>query len=488
MTIALAMVLLMGVAAVAIDLGVGWNERRQDQTSSDLATVAGALSFADQDAIVNEVLSTSLTNVDSTFSNAEWEALWTSCLDSDRPPGFLPITSSTLGVIDCISVNPSFLRVRLPDQVVATSFGRVIGSDQLTTHADTIVTLLDGDGTGLLPFAVRGDAGAGEICLDTGTGQIDPPCDGNESGSFGNIAPPLFGNPFLPTTPECSNQSSANNHVAESIAMGIDHLLFTFTQAQWTATGWNVGDNTSNNTVDAQVNMDECNDTGGELAEAADGVPIEGVYIDTGNNVKADTTEGLITGVNFQDGGDARLTRSSVTRDLDGYDLDNIPLWTHLMAAGGATGHGVAVCDGPTIRAEPDLGLRNDLMRTCLETYASNGETAQIFADTILGTPRLGVAPRIWHTGLGSGLSFRPIKSFDVVYIAGIWLNDAQGPTKPATVFYPDENDSSDITPNKNNWVVEQVTAWLLLPDMVSDTVLAIYPGLTNEFQPSIYQ
>ena len=40
--IAISMVLLLGIAAIAIDLGAGFNERRQDQTSSDLAVVAGA--------------------------------------------------------------------------------------------------------------------------------------------------------------------------------------------------------------------------------------------------------------------------------------------------------------------------------------------------------------------------------------------------------------------------------------------------------------
>lgn len=479
--VAIAMLVLMGMAAVAIDLSAGWNERRQDQTASDLAAVAGALSFENTDLIADQAMAVAREDVNAQFTDAEWDALWTACADPDRPAGFVPVNHSSLGLLNCISVNPSYVRVRLPDQLTDTSFAKLLGVDILTTHADTIVTLFGEDGSGALPFAIRGDTGSGEICLDTSTGsKIVPPCDGNESGSFGNIAPPLFGSEKLQTSPDCSNQASANNHVAEGIAMGMDHFIYKFSTNAWNNTKWDRNDNTSKSSVDAVANMDECTDTGGPLAEPADGVPINAVYVDTGNSTKGDITEGLVTGTSFQDGGDALLTRSGDVRDVDGYDLDNVPLWEHLRDF--ADPYSIPECDKSTY-AGLDIATKNDRMRTCLETYQSNGSTERIFEDSVGDGPRAGIAPRLWHYNLGSGLSFRPIETFNIVYINAIWFDD-----KDETAFYPDDEDNSSI--NMKNWKeVEQVTAFLLLDSMVSDTVIEEFGGLpTDTFTPRIYE
>lgn len=94
--VAMTMVLLLGVAAVALDLAAGWNERRQDQIASDLAAVSGALSSGDEDAMVDEAMATARANLDTQYSNGDWNALWTSCVDSERFPGSLrsPIPAS----------------------------------------------------------------------------------------------------------------------------------------------------------------------------------------------------------------------------------------------------------------------------------------------------------------------------------------------------------------------------------------------------------
>lgn len=482
---ALTMFLIIGVAAVAIDLSLGWNERRQDVTAVDIAAVAGALSFeSGETAIADDIMDSARVNLETALGDADWYATWTSCV-GPPPLGFTPVTHAALGPIDCIGLNPSFVWVKLPDQLVATSFGRALGVNSLTTGAEVTVTLLGGGGTGSLPFALRGDASPGEVCLDTGTGgAIEPPCDGNESGSFGNIAPPLFGNEALSTSPNCAHQTSANNYVPQSIAMGIDHAIWRFPVSAWAATNWDPDDNTSKNTVDSVVNMDECLDTGGFVAQAADGNPINGVYVDTGNSTKTDVTEGMMTGTNFDDGDDARLTRSANTRSIDGFDLDNNGLWKYLGAWDSGTNpedsHFIFACDGPTIRGLSTIQEKNDAMRLCLENYGSS--TEQIFSDLILETPRVGTAPRLWHNNLGSGLSYRPVQRFDVVYIHGLWFDD-----KDDTVFYPDE-DTTSLTLKKMK-EIEQVTAYLLDADMVSPNVHTQLGGFTNDtFQPEIYR
>lgn len=480
--VAITILVLMGFAAIAIDLGSGWNERRQDQTAADLAVIAGTLSYPDQVTLVTEVKAAANSNVSANITDADWLA----CSDPDRPAGYVPITVGG-STYDCISANASFVRVRIPDQSTDTTFAKLMGVSSLTTDAAAEATILPPGGTGLLPFAIRAGASAGELCLDTGTGSnIAPPCDGNESGSFGNIAPPLFGNPFLGTSPSCNNQTASGGYVAEAIAMGIDHIIFKFTQAQWTATGWAPSDNTANGTVQSSTNMDFCNDIGAPVAEAADGIPINSVVIDTGNSMASATTEGLITGTGFADGLNARLTRGTNNRTFGTtttYQVDNTPLWTHLMED---SVHGLAYCDKSTIVAAGTLTDKNLAMVNCLETYDANNDTVQIFSDSIMDTPRFGIAPSLWHTNLGSGLSYRPVKEFAVVYIGGIRLGDGSGPGT-STVFYPDDADNSAIVPKKNNWKVEEVSGYLILDTMVSTNVTTFYPGFNDDsLMPSL--
>lgn len=478
--LAMVLLLLIGVSAVALDLARGWNERRQDQTAVDVAGVAGALSFDQSDTvIVDQVMDTARQNLDTVYSDADWDSQWASCA-GPPPAGFTALVHSSLGTIDCIGISASFLWVRLPEQTIDTSFAKVIGFDTISTGAEATVTLLPDSNSGALPFAILGDATPGEVCLDTGTGgSIEPPCDGNESGSFGNIAPPMFGNPEIPTSPSCGNQTSANNYVPQGIAMGIDHRIWAFSQSDWNATSWSRSDSTSKKDVDAVANMDECIDTGDPIAAFGDGRPINAVYVDTGNSVKTDVTEGLVTGTGFSDGDDARLTRTSNPRSVDGYSLDNVPLWDHLLED---SDHGITICDGSDIRDLGTIDDKNDAMRDCLEQYPDGVSPApQIFGNSILNTPRVGIAPRLWHDNLGSGLSYRPVEKFDIVYLHGLWFDD-----KDDTVLYPGESG----TLNMKKWKdVEQVTGYLLDDNMVSATVHDELGGQTNDtWQPGVWE
>ena len=490
--VAMVLLLLIGVSAVAVDLAQGWNERRQDQTSVDVAAVAGALSYGNSNtSVADEVMASARTNLDTQYTNAEWNDMWrqaTSTCVWEPPNNAFIRAQSSIGLTNCIGLHPDFVWVRLPDQLVDTSFGGVIGFDSLTTRAEATVTLLSDAGGGALPFAIRGNSGSGEVCLDTGPNPEEP-CESNESGSFGNIAPPLFGNEALSTSPSCSSQSSANNYVPESIAMGIDHILWEFPQGAWTASGWTPDQNTANSTVRANsdTHLDECEDVGESIARAKDGVPINTVYVDTGNSTKDDVTEGMLTGTGFPDGGDARLTRAQNgnTRVVHGRTVDNNAVWDFLLAASG--NHGIPECDGPTIRALATIDLKNDAMRLCLETYdtllpAPPAKGPLLFSDDILQTPRIGVAPRLWHNNLGSGITFRPIQKFDVIFIHGIWFKQG-GSIVP---FFPDEGTApftAGVMP------IEQMTAYLLHDDMVSAAVHTSLGGFSNDtWQPEIWE
>jgi hypothetical protein len=149
--------------------------------------------------------------------------------------------------------------------------------------------------------------------------------------------------------------------------------------------------------------------------------------------------------------------------------------------AGGAGNHTVALCDGPSIQALSDIEAKNTAMRECLEAYPSSGGP-QIFTNAIVQTPRIGVAPRLWHNNLGSGITFRPIKSFDLVFIHGVWFKKGGG----LVSFVPDEA----TTPfTDGSFPIEQVTAYLLADSMVSDDVHTALGGFSNDtWQPEIFE
>ena len=79
--IALSMMLVLGFAAVAIDLGFGFNERRQDQTAADLGVMAGAVNYVDPSSsptnenIVTDALAYVRANLDATYTDPEWQTI-----------------------------------------------------------------------------------------------------------------------------------------------------------------------------------------------------------------------------------------------------------------------------------------------------------------------------------------------------------------------------------------------------------------------------
>lgn len=250
-TVAITMVLLMGMAAIAIDLGLGFNERRLDQTGADTGVMAGAVELAlggsTQD-VVDEIKAFVDANI-RIVSDAEWEA----CSDSP-PAGFR--TANTEGLIpatDCISFFKfEELRVRVPDQEIDTSFGRIIGFDSLTTHAVAQARIFQFPGEGNSPpfVALAGVTGGEQICLrttssgplipnlvtgngpgnlpanDPGIGIVPDPCDDTvydpASQFFGTLDPLTYFN----------NQTAAvtckPSLTAYAIAAGIDHTLADF--------------------------------------------------------------------------------------------------------------------------------------------------------------------------------------------------------------------------------------------------------------------
>jgi hypothetical protein len=82
--------------------------------------------------------------------------------------------------------------------------------------------------------------------------------------------------------------------------------------------------------------------------------------------------------------------------------------------------------------------------------------------------------------------NYRPVQTISLVYIRRVRFNHGSGPRTP-TVFSPADADSSTITLQKGNWVVEQVGGYLILDTMVSNDVLTFYPGFNDDsLMPSL--
>ena len=173
--IALSLLVLLGFAAIAIDLSVGFNQRRQDQTAADVGVMAGAIETLGPNTKIRDlILDFTRRNVVADYSAADWQALWEACQDPERldlnASGFMfqPIVapagwSTATGNLDCISFDGGgFVRVNLPDLPFETTFGQLLGVDELEANADAVARMGNRGGGGILPFGLVSTAGEGQ--------------------------------------------------------------------------------------------------------------------------------------------------------------------------------------------------------------------------------------------------------------------------------------------------------------------------------------
>ena len=145
----------------------------------------------------------------------------------------------------------------------------------------------------------------GEACLDSGGGGGSvPPCNGPTAGNFGDLDFQQYGNPVQNTSPSGCNNGGENGRLSDNIAMGADHTYSTHP------------DGISTGIIDCPGNPGP--------NEASQG---------TGNSSAFDA--GILSGVNFGDGQNARLQRYPKPADFSGWEstkvvgnrVDNRPLW-----------------------------------------------------------------------------------------------------------------------------------------------------------------
>lgn len=506
--VALVLVLLMGIAAIAIDLGFGFNERRQSQTAADMAVMAGATEVVlggDREAVVNQVLALARSNLDTTYSDAQWQALWQGCTDPDRlgydvgtgtPVDFQPLAEPSAwgaGHLECISEVASYLRVRIPDQLVETSFGRVIGFDSLSTSAFAIAKIEAGGALGaVLPFGIPGGTLNGEICLRSSpSGIVLPPCQGPSAGGFGTINSEFFGD-FYPNSPVCGNPG--HTEIAYNIALGIDHAVAIWPESAAAAEGvWlgkpHPGGPTVRNYQD--IGFDACSVVGGAVVPQESGhvAPPNALRVDTGFS-PASVEEGLISNQTFH-GENSRLQQgSNPRRDLHKrngvvYPVDNKGLWDYLNSDNFIPG--VDECDGDTY---PGLTVEEKVarMHTCLRNYPGH-ETVDIFDDSIADSPRLVWAPEYWHAASTSGTEWQPVYQFRLSFLAGTWFCSG---SNCSVVHYPDLATTSDLCLPQGGGCrmvdLAQLSGFLLPTEAVPEGSIPPFPGAETAFSASLFR
>ncbi|HEX6946222.1 MAG TPA: pilus assembly protein TadG-related protein [Acidimicrobiia bacterium] len=393
--VALSLTLLLLFVAVAIDAaGLGYNERRQDQSAADVAALA-AVQFTSTD-FPTDPACTGYSGLTRSRCNGAAEAmkvanatLEDSSLADWSDPSMCPGKPSGFAaspLTPCVAFNANNQRawVRIPLIEKATSIARAVGFESITTSATAMAgTSLDFPGS-VLPFLVPGNASAADYnCLKTGSNPSFGPCDGSTTGNFGAMDFYLYGNEDLLYIERCTGDT--NGRFSANVARGIDHPLGIYLDG----------------VTPGKIDRDHCPNFGAlpNMVYAETGnIDIEPGFLYGGTAYSAVPYPGRI-----QQEPNGYLVRGPQGATLAAR-VDNTPIWDYLRSDLGGTPCDPAVVDTPSE------------MLTCI-TWAK-GTSRVILRDDIVEARRFGWTPSVWESDFGSGSSTPyHIKGYLPVYL-----------------------------------------------------------------------
>lgn len=477
---------MVGMGALAVDLGAAYTERRHDQNTADAAVMSGAVESVLGGGIIDDVVAEVGAKVDTTLGREVTDAEWTACTDPDQ----LAYTTTELQagnptidpVTDCISFSAGFdrIRVKLPDQEAISVFGSALGFGTIETTASAEAEIVPGPGAGAPPFiafegTTKGDfvclrtssAGDPELYLMQGNGpgvaptvsgsSVDP-CHSSQNGVFSST----FGT-INPWAYEAGCQRG-NDQIQIAISVGIDHLLGVF------AGGYD--------TVAQDLDGDGVFEIPGDPAPGA--VAGDGFDSRTRVDGAANCTTAFPNTLTADTGLTAQMLRcallsekngpnqdlclneyprlqqgTSVQTDLlvVGEKLDNVAPWTYLNPA--STLHAGNVPDACVILAASrqsdtfDLGShpryntyvttftqwndptkwdqydRYDLFISCLKDWTV-GVSSELFTEDIGTAARFAFIPQVAETTISAAQEEMHIEGFLPVYLYRLYVK-AQG-------------------------------------------------------------
>jgi hypothetical protein len=457
---ALLLVVIMGVAALVVDIGYVSNEKRQLQNSVDSAALAGAQDLP----ILTEAVSTVKSYMSTNYPNATLD--WAGCTDPDKssdPDGI--VWASLVGETDCISFDTSFtqIRVKAPRQTYETSFARVLGTDTLEAGAVAQARSVSAGFGSIQPFALFSGFTAGLSCLKQGpSGHRIQTCDDPESGNFGLLDITQYGNTTLKTPQRCGN-SFQQSRMIDNIALGADHEFTVYGEAP--PDGW------------------------GATVEGPNTLPPR-----TGNDVNAfDLGMVHATSTETSDGGGGRLKRYPTTwpgyptATVMGVTLDNMPLYRFIPSSLTTTDGVPASClrsaFDDLVNALPTAQQRAAIqgqMETCITEYEDGGYTGVVFDGNtdptgttevpvdqydIQLSPRFAYVPQFVQATPPSGSSSNlNIASFRSIYIEDVYANCNNG---CAVDFAPGPWNTSALGAANDKAVA--MTAWVFPDGMLPE-------------------
>lgn len=474
--VAVLAVVVVGMAALSIDLASKHDRRRNAQAAVDIGLLAGSqdvpfgLTTASE-RIADEIRS----NLDVKFTDGEWNALWatTNCSDPDH--------YDTLGEVggaatNCISFDDTGrARVRLPDISVPTFFGSVFGTDELIINAEAESFVRFAGIGGVLPFTVLGGAEDGsQICLRSSSGgSAIPPCEGASSGNFHALQISIYGDAaFNTTTIPCNTND--NDVFTINVAVGIDHLLRV-------KTGSGVTDSCAKPFGPNQF------------------------YTDTG--LGNGLWEGLVAGESISGSSGpvwfpGRLTNLSaigttatIVHESTHHVIEHTPLWDYIPF-GFVAGEVPVSCYRETFEA---LGFDDATanIEDCLTDYADgdyldiDGSTANDYlplftVDTDLNdefdietNPRFAIVPQTAEETLPRGRKVVTVAGFRAVWVQGLYFPDGSD----VVIVEPGDPTTSFLVPNGGS-PLDQVTGWLL-PNSTVEAVIGILDEAGGEVSGS---
>lgn len=459
--VASMMVLFLGFAALAVDVGLGYNERRQAQSAADAGVMAGALeSYANEDDIIREAREYVEKNVVTTYTTAEWDTMWAACVDSGKTDfglNFTPLTDASGVTYDCISADgEGYVRVRVPDQEYDTPFGAIFGASGFDTFAFAIARLQPIDTSDVLPFGLLSGAGPGDTCVRTGSnGPSVPPCDGPSSGNFYMINSPTFGNDDLGTTRQCTG--GVNARFALNLALGIDHFVSL----------WSAGEDLEQDVCGADPFINQLNPRTGNGSSLFAGLVSNQTF---GSFNRPSRLQSYPAGYPTR-------TIANGNNPADYHTLDNKPLWDFLLPGAGAV-H--ASCDPLNANFVAGGAAARTQMNQCFTDYPGTG---QIFSLDLQYSPRFGSIPRFLEAAWPAGTSeWRTIVDFEPVFLDGLWMNCSAGAC--GIEFFPGHGSGLICDPagpgckNIGPSGIEQMTGFVFDKDMLPTEI-------RNGFGPS---
>lgn len=489
--VAASLLLLMGFAAIAVDAGIAFSERRQQASGADVGALA-ALQFAkttlgtpaectgltdDDDLAACRGAVEALDVIEGTLPGRYVATDWTACNDPDDDS--LGYTQHS-HVSDCISFTENLQRSRvvLPGTEVDTAFSRPIGFEFIDVSAFAEAGLeLDIIG-GVRPFAI-GPSGASSdhACFAAGdTENLNAaPCGPGTEGNYGKLDVFLYGNEDYPTPRICTGSNS--QRLTTNIVAGSDHPM----EPRGSKPAVHETANCAN--MANPVNQFDVS-TGNAAGPVQDGLfkgittppNLEGVLLCKGTTVpSSDTSREDYPLATYES------LRCQSVLNTHPEDIDDTSLANYVRSGAPGTAPGGACAPGQ-VKDRP--GMEN-----CLDWWNDPpAKSGSLFSSAVVTSPRFMAIPILdKDPGNGSSVKYN-ITEFRPVYLETIYLgcsaNTCSVVHSPGELTSPPPPCPATLTaatwncgwPGSGNKNLEAVSAFVLTLDMLPDDIAEKFP------------